>query len=60
MPWRQHPCSKCWTAASLNSLVNILLDNPMTQFSFEWISSLNQKTAAAPSVLTETARDMGG
>jgi len=25
----------------LNSLVNILLDNPMTQFSFEWILSLN-------------------
>jgi len=23
----------------LNSLVNILLDNPMTQFSFEWILS---------------------
>jgi hypothetical protein len=22
-------------------LVNILLDNPMTQFSFEWILSLN-------------------
>src|ERR1035437_2334800 len=32
--------SRC-TAASLNSLVNILLDNPMTQFSFEWILSLN-------------------
>ncbi len=28
-------------ASSLNSLVNILLDNPMTQFSFEWILSLN-------------------
>jgi hypothetical protein len=25
----------------LNSLVNILLDNPMTQFSFGWILSLN-------------------
>src|ERR1700681_4601659 len=35
------PCSSRLTAASLNSLVNILLDNPMTQFSFEWISSLN-------------------
>src|SRR5579864_3449506 len=35
------PCSSRWTAASLNSLVNILLDNPMTQFSFEWILSLN-------------------
>src|SRR5450755_2251482 len=35
------PCSNRWTAASLNSLVNILLDNPMTQFSFEWILSLN-------------------
>jgi hypothetical protein len=23
-------------------LVNILLDNPMTQFSFEWILSLNR------------------
>jgi hypothetical protein len=36
------PCrsSRC-TAASLNSLVNILLDNPMTQFSFGWILSLN-------------------
>src|SRR5271163_1971739 len=32
--------SRC-TAASLNSLLNILLDNPMTQFSFEWILSLN-------------------
>src|SRR5579864_7299587 len=32
--------SRC-TAASLNSLVNILLDNPMTQFSFGWILSLN-------------------
>src|ERR1700682_1349718 len=32
--------SRC-TAASLNSFVNILLDNPMTQFSFEWILSLN-------------------
>src|SRR6202042_1712486 len=35
------PCSSRRTAASLNSLVNILLDNPMTQFSFEWILSLN-------------------
>jgi hypothetical protein len=26
----------------LNSLVNILLDNPMTQFSFKWILSLNR------------------
>jgi hypothetical protein len=35
----------------LNSLVNILLDNPMTQFSFEWILSLNwlcQKWGASP------------
>jgi len=36
------PCSSRRTAASLNSLVNILLDNPMTQFSFEWILSLNR------------------
>jgi hypothetical protein len=35
------PCSNRWTAASLNSLLKILLDNPMTQFSFEWILSLN-------------------
>ena len=35
------PCSSHRTAASLNSLVNILLDNPMTQFSFEWILGLN-------------------
>src|SRR5262249_33175814 len=35
------PCSSRRTAASLNSLVNILLDNPMTQFSFGWILSLN-------------------
>src|ERR1039457_1270851 len=35
------PCSSRRTAASLNSFVNILLDNPMTQFSFEWILSLN-------------------
>src|SRR5665213_838803 len=33
--------SRC-TAASLNSFVNILLDNPMTQFSFGWILSLNR------------------
>ena len=29
------------TPANLNSLVNCLRDNPMTQFSFEWILSLN-------------------
>ena len=29
------------TAASLNSFVKILLDNPMTEFSFGWILSLN-------------------
>src|SRR6266446_1381297 len=34
------PRSSRWTAARLNSLVNILLDHPMTQFSFEWILSL--------------------
>src|ERR1700722_284524 len=32
--------SRC-TSASLHSLGNILLDNPMTQFSFGWILSLN-------------------
>ncbi len=36
LPWSR------FTAASLNSLVNILLDNPMSQFSFGWILSLNQ------------------
>src|SRR5260370_37035565 len=35
------PCSSRRTAASLNSLVNNLRDNPMTQFSFKWILSLN-------------------
>ena len=30
-----------YTAGSLNSFVNILLDNPVTQFSFQWILSLN-------------------
>src|ERR1019366_775791 len=35
------PCSSRRTAASLNSLVNNLRVNPMTQFSFEWILSLN-------------------
>src|SRR5277367_6633099 len=32
--------SRC-TAASLNSLVNILLDNPLTHSPFQWILSLN-------------------
>src|SRR5277367_4318593 len=32
--------SRC-TAASLNSLVNILFDNPMTHSPFQWILSLN-------------------
>src|SRR5882724_8100534 len=32
--------SRC-TAASLNSLVKILLDNPMTHSPFQWILSLN-------------------
>src|SRR6202140_5254686 len=35
------PCSSRRTAASLNSFVNNLRDNPMTQFSFKWILSLN-------------------
>src|SRR4029077_21179509 len=38
---RETPCSSRRTAASLKSFVNILLDNPMTQFSFEWILSRN-------------------
>jgi len=29
------------TAASLNALVKLLRDNPMTQFSIQWILSLN-------------------
>jgi hypothetical protein len=36
------PASSRPTAASLNSLVNCLRDNPMTQFSIHWILSLNQ------------------
>src|SRR5271154_2917541 len=32
--------SRC-TAASLNSFVNILFDNPMTHSPFQWILSLN-------------------
>jgi hypothetical protein len=35
------PCSSRRTTASLNSLVNNLRDNSMTQFSFKWILSLN-------------------
>ena len=35
------PCSSRRTAAGLNSFVKILLDNSRTQFSFEWILSLN-------------------
>ena len=36
------PASNRRTAASLNSLVNCLRDNPMTQFSIHWILSLNR------------------
>src|SRR6266852_3516924 len=36
------PFSIRWIAASLNSFVNCLRDNPMTQFSFGWILSLNR------------------
>jgi hypothetical protein len=36
------PASSRRTAASLNSLVNCLRDNPMTQFSIHWILSLNR------------------
>src|ERR1700736_5466266 len=36
------PCSSRRTAASLNSFVNCLRDNPMTQFSIRWILSLNR------------------
>jgi hypothetical protein len=35
------PCSNRPTAANLNSCVNCLRDNPMTQFSVRWILSLN-------------------
>src|SRR5262245_7211547 len=36
------PCSSLRTAASLNSFVNCLRDNPMTQFSIQWNLSLNR------------------
>jgi hypothetical protein len=35
------PCSNRRTAANLNSFVNCLRDNPITQFSVQWILSLN-------------------
>ncbi len=36
------PCSSRRTAAGLHSFVNCLRDNPMTQFSIQWILSLNR------------------
>jgi hypothetical protein len=35
------PCSNRLTAANLNSFVNCLCDNPITQFSVQWILNLN-------------------
>jgi len=35
------PCSSRRTAASLNSLVNCLRDNPMTQFSIRCKKKIN-------------------
>ncbi len=39
--WRPVIGSSQCTAARLNSLPKILLDNPMTHFPFQWILSLN-------------------
>jgi len=53
------PGSSRRTAANLNSLVNCLRDNPMTQFSIHWTLSLNQVVSflgASPHLLHQLFR----